>query len=322
MGRFFGWIGPVAYLLTVALLVACGYALYAGVDVSYHFAGIGQAGAVYGYSYASNPLYELGGMLVFTPAGLIPIAVWFVAILWFVFQAAIMHPDKNEDERWTSHMLTVGFVGRLVLMPLSVLLTVAAAACVASFAVLPGPAGNYFMLNLGLWLELLGIMLVLPFTLYQLCAVTRLGNRGLMGSTGVVWHAVLSFLPTVGFVSMCGLFVNGRESLIAAHDRRVAEEAKAETETGETTGDASAPGADGGETPAEAEAAGETASPAAPEAAAGVEATTGTKAATEAETAVEAKSEAEAAPEAEPEPDGGAPSDGPARTALPPVSEK
>lgn len=307
MGRFFGWIGPVAYLLTVALLVACGYALCAGVDVSYHFAGIGQAGAIYGYSYASNPLYELGGMLVFTPAGLIPIAIWFVAILWFVFQAAIMHPDKNEDERWTSHMLTVGFVGRLVLMPLSVLLTVAAAACVASFAMLPGPAGNYFMLNLGLWLELLGIMLVLPFTLYQLCAVTRLGNRGLMGSTGVVWHAVLSFLPTVGFVSMCGLFVNGRESLIAAHDRRVAEEAKAETET---TGDASAPGADGGETPAEAEV------PAAPEAAAGAEATT------EAETAVEAKSEAEAVPKAEPEPDGGAPSDGPARTALPPVSEK
>ena len=321
MGRFFGWIGPVAYLLTVALLVACGYALCAGVDVSYHFAGIGQAGAIYGYSYASNPLYELGGMLVFTPAGLIPIAVWFVAILWFVFQAAIMHPDKNEDERWTSHMLTVGFVGRLVLMPLSVLLTVAAAACVASFAVLPGPAGNYFMLNLGLWLELLGIMLVLPFTLYQLCAVTRLGNRGLMGSTGVVWHAMLSFLPTVGFVSMCGLFVNGRESLIAAHDRRVAEEAKAETETGETTEDASTPGADGGETPPEAETAGATALPVAPEAADRVEVATEAKVATEAE-AVKPEAEPEPEPEAEPESDGGVPADSPARTALPPVSEK
>lgn len=226
MGRFFGWIGPVAYLLTVALLVACGYALYAGVDVSYHFVGIGQQGAVYGYSYTSNPLYELGGMLVFTPAALVPVAVWFVAVLWFVFQAAIMHPDKGEDERWTSHMLTVGFVGRLVLMPLSVLMTAAAVSCVFAFVVLPGPAGNLFMLNLGLWLELLGIMLVLPFTLYQLCAATRLGNRGLMGSTGVVWHAVLSFMPTVGFVSMCGLFVNGRETLLAAHDRRVAEEAR------------------------------------------------------------------------------------------------
>ncbi len=230
MGRFFGWVWPVVYLLTVALMVACScYLLLVEPTVDYSVLGYRNGVPIYGWSYESDPLRDLAGSFMFPPLSWVVPVVWFVAMLWFIFQAGILHPDRLEDERWTAHMLSVGFVGRLVLMPLNVLLTLSFLGSVATFLVLPGPANNLGLLNFGLWIGLLNIMTVLPFTVYQLCGATRLANRNLMGTTALVWHAVLSFLPTAGFVSMCALFANGRSALWAEHDRRVAREAVAAT---------------------------------------------------------------------------------------------
>lgn len=270
MGRFFGWVGPVAYLVTVALVAACGYCLvFSGAAADYGVIGFQGGVPVYGWNYTANPLRDLGELLVFTPLGWGPVLVWFAALLWFVGQAGVAHANKAEDERWTAHMLSVGFVGRLVLVPLNVLLTLSALGAVATFLVAPGPAGNLGLLNFGLWLELFNVMLALPFAVYQMCGATRLANRGLMRTTPLVWHTVLSFLPTVGFVSMCALFVNGRAVLWDAHDRRVAREAVA---AAAGAGDAEK-GAEGEDATTEAKADGTTAKPEEDAAAVAVEGT-------------------------------------------------
>lgn len=251
MGRFFGWVGPVAYLLAVGLAVLCGLALVAGPNIDYGVVAYSQGAPVYGVTYSAGPLYELGTLLAFSPyTGGLLAAFWLAALLWFIFQAGTIRTDAAEDERWTAHMLTVAFVGRLVLAPLGVFLTLAAGSLVWSYLALPGPAANLDMLTMALWIELLAAVVTLPFTVYQLCGVARLGNRGLMNATGMVWHTILAFMPVVGFIAMCGLFVNGRACVQAAHDARVARAAIAAAQRAREDVPATTPGGCAGTEPA------------------------------------------------------------------------
>ena len=233
MGRFVGWIAPVAYL--VAVIAGAGLcAWYTS------FPGIGY--------WVSSLAGMFLGTTAVTQAALDPVVtcaialgvVWVIAVLWFAWQAAVLH-EGVEDERWTSHMLSVAMVSRVVLAPLGVFFTVSAALCIGA-GIGAGVGVHAGMFGIALWTELLGIVVVLPGALYQACAATRLANRGLMGSTALAWNVVLAFMPTLGFVAMCGLYVNGREELLAAHDRRVVAEAlEAAAATREETSEAEAP---------------------------------------------------------------------------------
>lgn len=219
MGRFVGWIGPIAYLVVVvaAALVGGG-----GHVMSYLSSPdpLADPSIVSTMSAAGASVYLLGPVLV---------VAWLAAILWFVAQAANLHADKLEDEKWSAHMLAVGFASRLLLAPLCVFCTLA-----ALFFALGGIAGLSWgvelsanVLAVALSFEVLGILLTLPASLYQICAATRLANRGLLSPQALVGHVLCALLPTAGFMAMCGLYVNGRASLLAAHDARVAREALA-----------------------------------------------------------------------------------------------
>lgn len=221
MGRFVGWIAPVAYL--AAIIVGAGVcAWYAS------FPGIGYwvsslAGMFLGTTGpTTTPMTQASLDPVVTCAIVLGI-VWIIAVLWFAWQAAVLH-EGVEDERWTSHMLSVAMVSRVVLAPLGVFFTVSAALCIGA-GIGAGIGAHAGMFGIALWTELVGIVVVFPAALYQVCSATRLANRGLMGATALAWNIVLAFMPTLGFVAMCGLYVNGREELLAAHDRRVTAEA-------------------------------------------------------------------------------------------------
>ncbi len=231
MGRFIGWIGPIAYLAVVGALttLAVWFACYPATGywaacLSLVFSGHASLAAD-----ASTPVTNDGAdaMACMSIALLV---TWCASILWFIWQAAVRH-DGLEDERWTAHMLAVGLVSRIVLAPLAIFCTVSAAMTVGT--ALGSWSYHGSLWTTALWIEVIGIILVLPAALYQICGAARLAHRGLLGTTGLVWNVILALLPTLGFVAMCGLYVNGREELIAAHDRRVAANAVALTEGSE-----------------------------------------------------------------------------------------
>lgn len=204
MGRFIGWIGPVVYMAT-ALIIAAGLLVY---------------------STCPDLLMLLGGSYITDLRVAILAVIWFVAILWFIWQAAVYH-EGLEDERWTAHMLAVGLVSRIVLAPIGIFCA-ASAALWAGFAIEAGP-GIYpgFVAN-ALQTFILGAFIMVPAVLYQVCGATRLANRDLLSSRSLVCNVILAFFPTLGLVAMCGLYVNGREELITSHDRRVVNEALAQ----------------------------------------------------------------------------------------------
>lgn len=222
MGRFVGWIGPVAYLAAVVLAVAsCAwFTSVPGVGYGVSFLASLFMGVADGST--TTPLTQ-DSLDSLTTCAIILAIVWVVAVLWFAWQAAVLH-EGVEDERWTSHMLSVALVSRVVLAPLGIFCTVSAALCVGA-AIGAGVGAHGGLLSAALWTELVGIVLLLPATLYQICASTRLANRGLLSGTALAWNIILALLPTLGFVAMCGLYVNGREELLASHDRRVIAEA-------------------------------------------------------------------------------------------------
>lgn len=222
MGRFVGWIGPVAYLAAVILAVAsCAwFTSVPGVGYGVSFLASLFMGAADGSTTTPLTQDSLDSLTTFA---IVLAVAWVVAVLWFAWQAAVLH-EGVEDERWTSHMLSVAQVSRVVLAPLGIFCTVSAALCVGA-AIGAGVGAHGGLLSAALWTELAGMVLMLPAALYQICAATRLANRHLMGGTALAWNIVLALLPTLGFVAMCGLYVNGREELLAAHDRRVVTEA-------------------------------------------------------------------------------------------------
>ncbi len=214
MGRCLGWIGPVAYLAAVAFIVLCGVSVLSGNELLNDWAVFG--GAVEGFDASV--------------AGWVFLGAWAAAVVWFMAQAAVIHGDAGEDERWTQHMLNVGLASRIVLMPLCVLLSVSAIGfLVAAFGGFDAVGATWTaeaveLVELAIVTEFSAFVLVLPAVLYQVCAATRLANRGLIGAESLVGNVLFALLPTVGFVSMCGLHVNGRESVLDEHDRRVMRE--------------------------------------------------------------------------------------------------
>lgn len=200
MGRFIGWIGPVTYMAT-ALMVVVGHLVY---------------------GTCPDPLMLLGASYI-TDLYVVLTAIWFVAILWFIWQAAIYH-EGLEDERWTAHMLAVGLVSRIVLAPIGIFCTTSVALW-AGVAIEAGPGAYPGFAANALQTFAMGAFMMVPAVLYQVCGATRLANRGLLGSTSLVCNVILAFFPTLGLVAACGLYVNGREELIASHDRRVVNEA-------------------------------------------------------------------------------------------------
>lgn len=255
MGRMFGWVGPIAYLVAVliaAVSAACGAAgawtgglcwdmgaaptadVPGAVVASWTAPAAAAGPAAAASGWASLPLLVLCG-------------AWLFALVWFGCQAIILHPDKLEDERWTAHMMNVALVSRLVLLPLNVALALGSLALAAHG--LAGQAGPS-ALAAALFVALTGVLLALPAAVYHLCSATRLANRGMLGVSGLVGHAVLSFFPLLGFVATASLYVNGRASLLAEHDRRVAEEALGRAQGAE------GPGASGPEGPQGPEASG------------------------------------------------------------------
>lgn len=203
MGRFIGWIGPVVYMAT-ALMVVAGFLVYIACP---------------------NPLMLLGAGHI-TNLHVALAVIWFVAILWFIWQAAVYH-EGLEDERWTAHMLAVGLVSRIVLAPIGIFRTTSAALW-AGIAIEAGPGTYPGLATNVLQTFVMGSFTMVPAVLYQVCGATRLANRGLLGSTSLVCNVILAFFPTLGLVAMCGLYVNGREGLIASHDRRIVDEALAQ----------------------------------------------------------------------------------------------
>lgn len=203
MGRFIGWIGPVVYMAT-ALMVVAGLLAYVACP---------------------DPLMLLGASYV-TDLHVILAVIWFIAILWFIWQAAVYH-EGLEDERWTAHMLAVGLVSRMALAPIGIFCTASAALWVG-VAIEAGPGTYPGLATNALQTFVMGAFMMVPAVLYQVCGATRLANRGLLGSTSLVCNVILAFFPTLGLVAMCGLYVNGREELIASHDRRVVKEALAQ----------------------------------------------------------------------------------------------
>ena len=214
MGRFLGWIGPVVYLAAVVFIVLCGVSVLSGNELLESCAIF--SGSIEGFDASI--------------AGWVFLGAWALAVVWFMAQAAVIHGDAGEDESWTHHMLNVGLASRIVLMPLCVLLSVSAIGFVVTafggFDVVGATwtPGAVELVELAIVTEFAAFVLVLPAVLYQLCAATRLANRGLIGAESLVGNVLFALLPTIGFISMCGLHVNGRESVLDEHDRRVMRE--------------------------------------------------------------------------------------------------
>ena len=239
MGRFIGWIGPIAYLAAVGVLstLAIWFACFPGNGYLAAWLSLAFGGHASMALDATTPL-TADGIDALSGACIVLAATWCVAVLWFIGQAAVRH-DGLDDERWTAHMLAVGLVGRVVLAPLCVACTLGSAVAVGAAIEAWGYHGSFW--TGALWTEAFGMLAVLPVALYQICGAARLAHRGLLGTTGLVWNVILAFLPTLGFVAMCGLYVNGREELIAAHDRRVVADAMvrcSESQTAQEDGDA------------------------------------------------------------------------------------
>ncbi len=225
MGRFIGWIGPIAYLAVVGVLttLTIWFACFPGTGYLTAYLSLMFGGHASLAADATTPL-TADGVDLMSGACIALVATWCIAVLWFIWQAAVRH-EGLDDERWTAHMLAVGLVGRIVLAPLCILCTLSAAITVG--AAIEASAQHGALWTGALWIEVFGILVVLPVALYQICGAARLAHRGLLSTTGLVWNVILAFFPTLGFVAMCGLYVNGREEIIAAHDRRVAANAVA-----------------------------------------------------------------------------------------------
>ena len=192
MGRMFGWIGPIGYLVAV---VATCVALVSGTLAMYIHAGC----------VPEHPRFDI-----------VALCVWFLAILWFVFQAAILRSDEVADEKWTAHFLNVSLVSRIVLVPLGV-----AALWHAALCAIHAPSTLMSIATFGAC-ELVPFAVIVPAAAYQICAATRLANRGMLKPGALVAHVLLALLPVVGFVACCSLHVNGHAALDYAHDVRVA----------------------------------------------------------------------------------------------------
>ena len=175
MGRFVGWIAPVAYLAAVIVGVgACAWFT--------SFPGIGYwvsalAGMFMGTTSATTTPVTQAALDPLVVCAWVLAIMWLVAVLWFAWQAAVLH-EGVEDERWTSHMLSVALVSRVVLAPVGIFCTVSAALCIGA-GIGAGASVHSGMFSMALWAELLGIVLIVPGALYQICAATRLANRAL-----------------------------------------------------------------------------------------------------------------------------------------------